>query len=356
MAIALLCVLLMWAGGWPTGWTGAPGSMPVRSSAGLPARGVSARSDGTAKFDKGLGRATSGRAAKGPPLPACGRTRLESRREVLGGWAAAAAAAHLPLAAAAASAREEATLVSAGGEMEEIYVGAGCFWHVQHELVVAEQTLLGRAAFTSVAGYAGGTRVGANGKVCYHNSARDSDYGDLGHAEVVAVQVPARQVLAFASRALDDLWDARGRRADPQDAGGEYRSLLGLPGGMAHPAIALLRKRAADKGLELVAGAGDEGDTLEDRLLLVLDTRDFPFHAGELYHQYHNDMVGTYGPQYAALRQRAVDRGTLALSGCPDSASDTPLEALNKWAKGVYAAWKRQRLAGRGDARVAPRA
>jgi peptide methionine sulfoxide reductase MsrA len=48
-----------------------------------------------------------------------------------------------------------------------IYVGAGCFWHVQHEMTVAEQKFLGRdgKSFTSVAGYAGGTKLGKNGKV-----------------------------------------------------------------------------------------------------------------------------------------------------------------------------------------------
>jgi hypothetical protein len=39
--------------------------------------------------------------------------------------------------------------------------------------------------------------------------------------------------------------------------------------------------------------------------------------AGELYHQYHDDMVEKYGPDYAAMRQPAVARGTLAVSKCP---------------------------------------
>jgi len=40
----------------------------------------------------------------------------------------------------------------------DIYVGAGCFWHVQHEMTVAEQKLLGRdgRSYTAIAGYAGG--------------------------------------------------------------------------------------------------------------------------------------------------------------------------------------------------------
>jgi hypothetical protein len=47
-----------------------------------------------------------------------------------------------------------------------IYVGAGCFWHVQHEMIVAEQKILGRgkSTFTAVVGYAGGTKVGQENK------------------------------------------------------------------------------------------------------------------------------------------------------------------------------------------------
>ena len=49
---------------------------------------------------------------------------------------------------------------------------------------------------------------------------------------------------------------------------------------------------AAKKGMKVLAGTGDEGDTLRARSIYVYDTAEFPFHAGELYHQYHNDMVG----------------------------------------------------------------
>jgi len=36
----------------------------------------------------------------------------------------------------------------------EVYVGAGCFWHVQHEMTVAEQALLGRDGKSFTAGLA----------------------------------------------------------------------------------------------------------------------------------------------------------------------------------------------------------
>lgn len=79
--------------------------------------------------------------------------------------------------AAAASETEEASSPAAPeapakeDDLQLVYVGAGCFWHVQHEMVLAERELLGRSrdSFTSVAGYAGGTRVGKDETVCYHN-------------------------------------------------------------------------------------------------------------------------------------------------------------------------------------------
>ena len=121
----------------------------------------------------------------------------------------------------------------------EVYFGCGCFWHVQHEVgdafairarpisspshtglrlpvgvalasgsperppaesqfVVAEQKILGRsdAKLTSLVGYAGGNAGAKDGKVCYHNAAFVSDYGSLGHGEVVRLKVPASKCAA----------------------------------------------------------------------------------------------------------------------------------------------------------------
>lgn len=103
-----------------------------------------------------------------------------------------------------------------------LYFGAGSFWHVQHEMINAETLILKRDSnsFTSVAGYAGGTKVGNEDKVCYHNSKQDSDYGVMGHTEVVAVRVPQDRV-AYFMEAFLNLFDTNGLRADPQDRGGE---------------------------------------------------------------------------------------------------------------------------------------
>lgn len=116
-----------------------------------------------------------------------------------------------------------------------LYVGAGCFWHVQHEMTVAEQKLLGRDgdSFTAIAGYAGGSKLGKDGKVCYHNMAFDSDYGKLGHTEVVAVRVPQDSVPGFVE-AYVNLFNGKGVRADPQDQGGEYRCDCTMSSGHFH--------------------------------------------------------------------------------------------------------------------------
>ena len=65
-------------------------------------------------------------------------------------------------------------------------------------------------------------------------------------------------------------------------------------------------------------GGGDEGDTIKDKTILVYDTKTFPFHQGEVYHQYHDDMVEKYGSQYGALRGKGVERGVFKTTGCPE--------------------------------------
>lgn len=82
----------------------------------------------------------------------------------------------------------------AAEEMVEVYFGVGCFWHVQHELAMAEKQLLRRSdsELTARAGYAGGLSIGKDASrpgrpvVCYHNLQRIADYGKLGHGEVVS--------------------------------------------------------------------------------------------------------------------------------------------------------------------------
>jgi len=85
--------------------------------------------------------------------------------------------------------------------------------------------------------------------------------------------------------------------------GGEYRSVIGLPGGMTSPLLSQVRAKAGKT--KLVAGRGDDGDTLGTGTVLVYDTAQFPAHVAEKYHQFHDDMLDKYGNQYHSLRQFA---------------------------------------------------
>merc|ERR1739845_207885 len=85
------------------------------------------------------------------------------------------------------------------------------------------------SAFT---GYAGGKRVGKGGHVCYHNPEGMADYGEMGHAEVVSLALPAVAIEPVFDVYFDSVC-VHGNRIDTQDWGSEYRSLVGFPGGVA---------------------------------------------------------------------------------------------------------------------------
>lgn len=166
---------------------------------------------------------------------------------------------------------------------EEVYFGIGCFWHVQHEMIAAEQTLLKRTPnqYTSRTGYAGGRSADdAQGRVCYHNFSSIADYGKLGHGEVVGIKLPSRAISDFAMVYFDLF--IKGDRVDTMDKGGEYRSLLGLPGGRNHPMFSQVETAALNKGLTLVDGKGNDPDTLGKRIVYVMDSIKFPFYQAEV--------------------------------------------------------------------------
>lgn len=206
-------------------------------------------------------------------------------------------------------------------EQQEVYFGVGCFWHIQHEFVEAERTSLqrGDSQLTSKTGYAGGKATGNGGKVCYHNMLSDSDYGRLGHGEVVGLTLPQDQLVPFTEFYFS-LYNQRTKdRVDPQDRGAEYRSLIGIPGGTKHPSYSGMEKVAKDAGFKLVPGQGNDPDTLGKQIVYVYDTADFPFHQAEIYHQYHNDFQSPpYGQAYNRLADLAYKEGRLVVTGCPD--------------------------------------
>lgn len=212
------------------------------------------------------------------------------------------------------------SLASEESSLTDVYFGVGCFWHIQHEFVEAERKLLSRSdsQLTSRTGYAGGTSTDKEGRVCYHNFQGVADYGKYGHGEVVGMTIPESQIGNFAKEYFD-LFTAKGERVDPMDRGGEYRSLIGLPGGASHPMYKEVVSAAVAKGMSLEAGKGNDPDTLGKKLVYVYDTAKFPFYQAEVYHQFHNDFQSpAYGKKYNDLASVAFEDGRVKITGCPD--------------------------------------
>ena len=153
----------------------------------------------------------------------------------------------------------------------------------QHEVVEAERKLLGRGdkELTSLTGYAGGKSTDKEGRVCYHNFQSIADYGKLGHGEVVGMTIPESSIGDFA-KVYFSLFTDKGERVDPMDRGGEYRSLLGLPGGSNHPMYPTVLEAANEKGMKLVLGKGNDPDTLGKKMVFVMDSNKFPFYQAEV--------------------------------------------------------------------------
>lgn len=88
-----------------------------------------------------------------------------------------------------------------GSTLQDVYFGVGCYWHIQHEFVMAELERLGRSnkELTAYTGYAGGKSTDKEGRVCYHNAQGVADYGKLGHAEVVGMTLPADKIVEFSA-------------------------------------------------------------------------------------------------------------------------------------------------------------
>ena len=214
----------------------------------------------------------------------------------------------------AASTTTSTTSIS--NTQQQVYFGVGCFWHVQHEFVEAERSILSRSDsdLTAYAGYAGGKSTGKdsnnptnkNGVVCYHNMMGIGDYGGLGHGEVVKLDIPTNTIGQFADTYFS-LYGKDSERPDKGDRGGEYRSLIGLPGGINSPLMKDIQSSLdrSGKKLKLVEGNGNDKDTLGKGIVYVMDTGDssggsggYPFYPGELYHQFHDGfMPGEQYPQ-----------------------------------------------------------
>lgn len=235
-------------------------------------------------------------------------------------WQKAAAMTLSSISAAAAS----PLVAKAAGaeELVEVYFGCGCFWHVQHEFVQAERNILGRSdtEITSRAGYAGGTKKIIDGKVCYHNALNIGDYGSLGMAEVVSLSIPPSSFPQFAAEYVK-LFNKDGYRPDQWgDRGGEYRNLVGLPGGVQSDLCKQLVDTSAKNGdkLDFAKGNGNDGDARA--LSFIYDTAQFPFYVAEQYHQFHDgfNLGENYPASYNGLANKLAKERLLGTSDCPN--------------------------------------
>lgn len=227
----------------------------------------------------------------------------------------------------AANAQDEIeAAVSVVGEdpLIDVYFGCGCFWHVQHEFVMAEKKILGRSdeQITARAGYAGGLAGAKDGKVCYHNAVNVADYGKLGHAEVVGLTIPKSKFYDFAVEYFK-LFNANGDRPDQGgDRGSEYRSLVGIPGGARGEYAKILVDASIATGDKLDFGIGKGDDKDVRKTSFVMDNtgeKGFPFYVAEQYHQFHDgfNLNENYPNSYNKLAS-AFAKGGEDFGSCPN--------------------------------------
>lgn len=211
-------------------------------------------------------------------------------------------------------------------QLIDVYFGCGCFWHVQHEFVQAERRLLNRTdeELTARAGYAGGKAGALDGKVCYHNGKNISDYGKLGHAEVVHLRIPPSSYKEFAIE-YTKLFDKNGYRPDQLgDRGSEYRNLVGIPGGSnADKYIEQLISASKENGDKLAFTIGQGSDADQRALVYIMDSSEsgYPFFVAEEYHQFHDGFAPgeSYPNDYNDIAKTLSSLGKLSDSKCPKS-------------------------------------
>lgn len=220
------------------------------------------------------------------------------------------------------------------GHGDGVYLGNGCFWHTQYDLYTVEMAPpFNRSTSTATAraGYGGSVGNGTDQHmVCYITGPDWTTpcppgtyygYPGLAYAEaaqvvldkdakLAAAQFAALVVKYFESYQLDPdgkTWD----RLDPNDAGRDYRSIVGIPGGVKGPLFAVLAAHNKHN-MTLTQGHGGEvTDSADEGIVYVYDTLLFPFYRAQNFHQYHtNDVLGRpLPPSYTSTaRNAAVSR------------------------------------------------
>ena len=204
-----------------------------------------------------------------------------------------------------------------------MYFASGCFWGRQHDLAEFERRTLHRtdSQVTAIGGYAGSADSAL--PVCYYNPNDVGVYSKLGHAEAVAIRLPATEAAVeaaarvyFSSFVRIDNNNTYARE-DVFDQGSGYRAFIALPGGLSSPLMPAVR-RANVHSMGLVQGSGSDPDTFGTGQVYVLDADEYAFHQAELCLQFHNNQTGVYPPSYHKLREALLASGRLKNgTGCP---------------------------------------
>jgi len=241
-------------------------------------------------------------------------------------WAAAAAFGWLDARPAAA----EGTQVTDNGGKVAVYFGHGNFWRAQHEVTlwslrVSKAGQYPEGSFSpALAGYAGARGTDDDGRICY-STMNGLPYDKMGYSEVVALDVPSVAMEDMARRFFDDV-AAGPRGPGPKDGisssgvvsgGNAYRDLIGLPGGTSSADFPAIERANAGR-LKLVPGQGGDPDTLNQGVVYIYDTAQFPFNRAEMYHQYHDDVSKPFSAGYKGLKKKFQQAGVIGPTGCAE--------------------------------------
>jgi len=106
------------------------------------------------------------------------------------------------------------------------------------------------------------------------------EYGKLGHCEVVSLKIPKSSFSSFCELYFS-LFDSNGDRPDQRgDRGGEYRSVVGIPGGSNSDLYPALLAAAEKSLVNVIIGKGNDNDS--PRNTYVMDNKKYPFYLGEV--------------------------------------------------------------------------
>mmetsp|Transcript_73206 Transcript_73206/g.136802 ORF Transcript_73206/g.136802 Transcript_73206/m.136802 type:complete len:287 (+) Transcript_73206:33-893(+) len=213
--------------------------------------------------------------------------------------AALGAAVALPLSAPEARAEDDEV---------ELYVGAGDFRRLQHDLVIKEASALGRRGLdiTSVTGYAGSNKVAKGDKLC------GGDADKFGHAKVVQLTIPQASLQDFVELFLELV--SKRDQSRNVDKGQFGRPVIGLEGGLNSPLMSTLEK--ASKGrYSFEPGQGADPDVPVGKVY-VYDSRKFRFRPAELSNQFANVPQESYTSDYFQLNQVQSFIGRISFTQC----------------------------------------